>query len=266
MPPERRARVLILMRHGETDWNRQGRVMGTEDVPLNDDGRAQCLRTADLLGRFGVDSIVSSPLARAVESAQLIAERLALEVAEDPDLVEVRFGGWQGLTYNEVLRDPHYARYYDNPATVPTPGGETLADVQTRGLAALGRDRVGRRTLFVSHGDIIRAMICHYLAIPLGKYRRVRVDNCGLTAVVIADGRTEYTHEHRPADDQRHNCPALHSVDLARGLQMSSRSATTHRRGNRSPPLLAGQSHCPQLRPFNAIILIVPLSPCLARH
>ena len=197
------SRYLILMRHGETSWNRELRVMGDADVPLNDTGRRQCREVARMLTGFAIDRIVSSPLLRAVESAEILNDALGLGLTHDTDLAEVRFGRWQGKTYDEILRDPDYAPYRDNPLEHPTPGGETIGDVQRRGLTAFDRLRPGERVLFVSHGDVIRAATCHYLGLPLGEYRRLRIDNCGLTAIARRDRHTEVTFVNLLADPGR---------------------------------------------------------------
>jgi len=193
MPPETdaSARDILICRHGETAWNRERRVMGSLDIPLSDEGRRQCASTAKLLSELGVVRIVSSPLLRAAESARIIAGELGLPVAFDVDLEEVRFGRWQGESYDDVVNDPDFGPYIADPVANATPGGETVVDVQRRGLAALARARPGERTLFVSHGDIIRAVLCHYLGIPVAGFRRLRIDNCGLSGVLERGGRIE---------------------------------------------------------------------------
>ncbi len=191
MPPDGGTKTLLILRHGETSWNRERRIMGAADVPLNEAGRSQCARAAELLAPSAIDAIVTSPLRRAQETAEILGAALGLVVREDPDLEEVRFGSWQGMTYEEVMRDPQYVKYAADPCGSPTPGGETILDVQARGLSAMEKAAVGQRTLFVSHGDIIRSTVCHYLAIPPAQYRRVRIDNCGLSAIDDSGGRTE---------------------------------------------------------------------------
>lgn len=187
--------TLILMRHGETAWNRDRRIMGDLDIPLTDEGRAQCEGAAGLLADYGVTRIVSSPLLRAAESAAIVSSRLGLPVDHDPRLVEVRFGRWQGLTYEDVAADPGYLAFAADPVTQPTPGGETVRDVQARGLEGLGAAMAsagdGDCTLFVTHGDIIRTLLCHFLATPLDQYRRLRTDNAGLSAVALSPGLPE---------------------------------------------------------------------------
>lgn len=209
MPPEGQTdqtqdtRTLILMRHGETDWNRQRRVMGAADIPLNEDGRRQCRAAAAVLATCGVTRIASSPLVRAAESASIVAAQLGVDVGHDPDLEEVRFGRWQGLTYEEIVGDPEYAAFARDPLANPTPGGETILDVQRRGLCALDRAQAGERVLFVSHGDVIRAAISHYLDAPAAEFRRIRVDNCGITAVTERRGRPEVKFVNALADPER---------------------------------------------------------------
>lgn len=199
--------TLILMRHGETAWNRERRIMGDLDIPLTDEGRAQCEGAAALLAGYGVTRIVSSPLVRAAESAAIVSARLGLPVEHDARLVEVRFGQWQGLTYEEVGADPRYAAFAADPVANPTPGGETVRDVQARGLeglaAAMATAGDGDCTLFVTHGDIIRTLLCHFLATPLDHYRRLRTDNAGLSAIALSPGLPEVKFLNVLADIER---------------------------------------------------------------
>lgn len=203
MSPERETRSFLVIRHGETEWNRARRVMGNADVPLSERGRAQCELAATVLPRFDVQRIVSSPLLRAAQTAEIFAAALGLAVTYDPDLEEVHFGRWQGLTYDEIRHDPDYHAFMADPLTRQTPGGETILDVQRRGVAGLGRLGAGERVLFVSHGDIIRSSLCHFLAIPLSEFRRLRVDNCGMSAVTLRGDRAEVKFVNMLADPDR---------------------------------------------------------------
>jgi len=191
MPPETSGRDILICRHGETLWNRESRIMGSLDIPLSEVGRRQCELLGEVLREFGVTRIVSSPLARAEQTARILAESLDVELSFDADLEEVRFGRWQGLTYEQIRQDPEWDYFVADPVRRPTPGGETVIDVQARGLAAIGRARPGERTLFVSHGDIIRATLCHFLAVPLEQFRRLRIDNCGVSALTHDRDRVE---------------------------------------------------------------------------
>lgn len=191
------------MRHGETLWNRERRIMGALDIPLSTEGRAQCFAAAEVLGGLGLQRIVSSPQSRAVETAEIVADALGLPVQADADLEEVHFGSWQGQTYTQVAQDPLYATYASDPLRNATPGGETLLDVQQRGLRALERLRADEVVLCVSHGDILRSLLCHLLAMPLASYRTLRVDNCGLSAFRLTQGGVESKFVNYLADPKR---------------------------------------------------------------
>ena len=193
----------ILMRHGETAWNRDRRVMGDLDIPLSDEGRVQCEHAARLLESFAIDRIVSSPLVRARETADIVAAHLGHSIEEDPRLVEVRFGEWQGKTYEDVATDPRYRAFAADPVSNPTPGGDTAESVQRRGLESLATVRAGECVLFVTHGDIIRTLICHFLASPLAAYRRIRTDNGGLSAIAITNAAPEVKFLNMLADPSR---------------------------------------------------------------
>jgi broad specificity phosphatase PhoE len=185
----------ILMRHGETPWNREGRVMGRNPVELSESGRAQVEAAAALAHSLKLDLIVTSPLIRARQTAEIIAGRVGgLEITEDPAIAEVSYGRWEGMTYHELIDDPHYAVYRESPVDYPTPGGETIPHVQARGVAAIHRAveaNPGRRILFVSHGDIIRTVLCYFLGLELKFFNRVRVDNAALSAIQIAGNFAE---------------------------------------------------------------------------
>jgi phosphoserine phosphatase len=182
--------LVLLMRHGETVWNREGRVMGTRPVRLSDEGRIQIRAAAMLAKAFRPELIVTSPLVRARESASILAAELeGVTVLEDERLQEVRYGHWEGMTYDKLLQDEHYRRYREEPLELPTPGGEKISEVQQRGVAALTETVAanhGKRILFMSHGDIIRTILCHFMNLRLQNFRRLRVDNGALSAVDIA--------------------------------------------------------------------------------
>lgn len=177
--------------------------MGDAAIPLSEAGRLQCELAARLLASFDVQRIVTSPLLRATETAEILAASLRVEVGVDPDLEEVRFGRWQGLTYDEIRGDPVYRAFMRDPTTERTPGGETLLDVQRRGVSGLSRVAAGERVLFVSHGDIIRTALCHFMAIPVTEFRRVRVDNCGISAVTLYGEHAEVKFVNLLADPAR---------------------------------------------------------------
>ncbi len=185
----------ILMRHGETLWNREGRVMGRNPVELSENGRAQ-VEAAILPARvLKLDLIMTSPLVRARQTAEIIADGLGgVEIIEDPTIAEVSYGRWEGMTYHELIDDPHYVVYRESPVEYPTPGGETIPQVQARGVAAIRRviaAHPGRRVLFVSHGDIIRTVLCYFLGLELKFFHRLRIDNAAFSGIQIVGNFAE---------------------------------------------------------------------------
>ena len=180
--------TLFLLRHGKTAWNDAMRVMGRREIPLNRTGILQAKRIAALLPNLKIDAIYTSPLRRTVETAQIVAKANHVPIKIVPDLTEVAFGRWEGLVFAELIKDKTYQRFIRVPLKAAVPGGETIRDVQRRGLKAVRRalnEFPGGRLLLVSHGDVIRAIICHYAHLPLQEFRRLRIDTGSLTALEV---------------------------------------------------------------------------------
>jgi alpha-ribazole phosphatase/probable phosphoglycerate mutase len=177
--------VALFMRHGETAWNREGRVMGRNPIELDAEGRAQVTASIPFARLLKPELIVTSPLARARQSAEIIAAGVgSVPMAEDPQLSEVLYGRWEGMVYDDLIHDAGYLNYRDHPLDTPTPGGETIAQVQSRGVEAVRRavgDNNDKRILFVSHGDIIRTILCYFMRLELAHFRRIRVDNAAFS-------------------------------------------------------------------------------------
>lgn len=143
--------MFAFIRHGQTDWNRDDRLQGSSDIPLNDTGRAQAHEAAVLLADGGWDAIVSSPLSRARETAEIIAADLRIELGPGyPAFVERDYGVNEGGSSSEIV-----ARHPDRDY----PGAESLASVVARGTAGLAEvadDFGDRDTIIVCHGTLIR--------------------------------------------------------------------------------------------------------------
>lgn len=153
--------ALVLIRHGETDWNAAGRLQGRTDVPLNDVGRAQARNAGTALAGGGWDLLVSSPLRRAVETATLIGAASGLELALTlPGLLERDYGRSEG-EYLNGLSEPEMTRIFG--------AAEAEEDVAERGVAALRRlvrQHPGRRIVAVAHGTLIRLTMSALLGRP----------------------------------------------------------------------------------------------------
>jgi broad specificity phosphatase PhoE len=182
--------TIFLMRHGETAWNQEKRVMGRLEIPLSRKGIAQGKRIAKLLPDLEIRAIYTSPLRRALETARILAKECHKSVKINSNLTEVAFGRWQGYRFDDLIKDEAYHRFLRTPLRATVPGGETIVDVQRRGLRAIRRairEYPKDRLLFVSHGDVIRAILCHYLKLPLQEFRRLRIDN-GTLSTLEVDG------------------------------------------------------------------------------
>jgi broad specificity phosphatase PhoE len=178
--------TVFLLRHGETGWNKQGRVMGRTQVPLDADGIKQIQKIAPLVATLELDGIYTSPLRRAVQTARVVAEGTNLPICKSEGLNEIAFGEWAGRHFDDLIDEALYRRFIKSPARTVLPGGETISDVQRRGLSVINeaaQNVPGGRFLFVSHGDVIRAILSHYIKLPLNEYRRLRVDNGSLSAL-----------------------------------------------------------------------------------
>ncbi len=163
-------RILFLFRHGETDWNREGRLQGHTDTSLNPTGLAQAEVLARRLLPYRLDAIVSSDLARALTTGRIIAEALGLPLTSDPGLRETNVGEAEGLLWAEAkarFGEELTERWYAEDAAFP--GGETGPATLARGLAALRRFAIAhpyRRIGVSTHGAMLRQLVRH--ALPPG--------------------------------------------------------------------------------------------------
>lgn len=180
--------LFFLLRHGETTWNKNGRVMGRLEVPLNRRGILQAKHIAKIVSHLKIDAVYTSPLKRALQTAKIVARGIKAPFNIDRELTEVSVGRWEGCDFNQLVRDKSYHRFIKSPLTAKVPGGETMRDVQKRGRQVLkraARKYPRGRLLFVTHGDVIRAILCHHLRLSLGEFRRLRIDNGSLTALEV---------------------------------------------------------------------------------
>jgi probable phosphoglycerate mutase len=163
--------LLFLFRHGETDWNHEGRLQGHTDTPLNATGLAQARALVERLRPHQLDAVLSSDLARAWTTARIVAEGLGIPLIREPGLREAQIGEAEGLFWPEVksrFGEALTERWFtDDDAAFP--GGETGLETRTRGLDALRRfvaDQPYRRIGVSTHGAMVRQLMKH--ALPPG--------------------------------------------------------------------------------------------------
>ena len=207
--------VLYLVRHGETEWNRQRRMQGRLDSRLTPEGRAHARMHGRLLARETVGHMIVSPLGRTRETAELILEGCEVPVTYDERLVERHCGDWEGLTIDEIAdRFPEEwtARSLD-PFHHRPPAGENLPDMLQR-IAPLA-DRLHelpvRKLAIVSHGISGRVLLTHFLGLKPSEADRVRQPNDLVYRLSFSDG--EVSCDHFRDGDGPHPGLFLHAPD-----------------------------------------------------
>jgi broad specificity phosphatase PhoE len=186
--------TIVLVRHGETDWNRERRFQGHADTLLNDAGRAQAADLADSLTSERLDVVYTSPLRRACETAAIIAARLRLDVRPLDALREIHVGDWEGLTIEEVRR-----RYPESASAdwhSGWPGGETYEELSARvlpALVSLAREHPNERILAVTHAGPVRAALAAAMGLSYDDARPIigSLENCVAFRIAIRDGKLE---------------------------------------------------------------------------
>ncbi len=189
--PDSQTTVLLLIRHGATKINLENppRLQGRQpDVPLSPTGWQQAQQTSQFLAPWPVAAVYSSPLLRAQQTAQTIAQPHGLPVEVKEDLAECDLGDWAGMTWPEIMeRDgDYYRRFLESPEVVGYRGGENLTQVLQRTAPAverIGRKHTGKVIAVVAHNIVLRAYFCHLLGLPLKQWRAIRQDNCGVNVV-----------------------------------------------------------------------------------
>jgi len=157
---------IIMIRHGQTEWNALHRYQGHTDIKLNQVGRMQARQVAQYLSQTEqIEAIYCSDLARSMETAQIIAREIKLPVMADRRLREIHFGKWEGLTFSEVYDQfkPEFDTWFNNTSDFRAPGGESFQDLLNRSLQAV-QEIAGKHTGTVAvatHGGVIMALLYH---------------------------------------------------------------------------------------------------------
>jgi probable phosphoglycerate mutase len=184
---------VLLVRHGENEFVTTHRLAGrTPGVRLNERGCQQAQALVGYLKEQPVDVVYSSPLDRCLETAEPFAAQRGLPVVVEPGVVEVDYGGWQGADLRELGKLSEWAQVQHYPSMFRFPGGETLREVQARGVAAIEQLRARHPDQVVaifSHGDVIRTALAHYLGVPLDLFQRIAIATASVSVLGFFDGR-----------------------------------------------------------------------------
>jgi broad specificity phosphatase PhoE len=188
--------LLLLARHGETDWNRDRRVQGHTDIPLNEEGRRQAARLAARLQAFEIHAIVASDLARAAETARIVGKTLRLEPAFSAAWREIGLGVLEGRDGHGTQRD--FGELVSAAARHQGPigeGAESFSAFESRivqGFERIGREQPEKNVLVVSHGGTLKTLIAHLLGLPATRVDRLSLrHNVGLSIVDFRRGRPQ---------------------------------------------------------------------------
>ncbi|WP_110519402.1 MSMEG_4193 family putative phosphomutase [Herpetosiphon llansteffanensis] len=182
--------TFLLIRHATNDMVGKALAGWTPNVHLNAEGQAQAQRLAEHLANAPIKAIYSSPLERAVETAQPIAQQLGLEVQILAGVGEIQFGEWTGRTIKELADTPTWTNIQRFPSGTRIPGGETLREMQNRvvdALEALRQQHPNEVIAVFAHADVVKAMIAHYLGVHLDLFQRIIISPASVTVVTVND-------------------------------------------------------------------------------
>ena len=186
----------MLVRHGETDWNKQHRIQGHADAPLNATGIEQAERLASRLAHVRIDAVYSSDVSRTRKTAEIIAEGRGIGVRELSELRERNYGRWEGVTQEEwQATDPEgFAHWKRSPDTYTPPGGESLDEVLARTSRAaehIKEQHLNDDSIVVAgHGAALLVLVVHLLDLPLTYRNNFTLGN---TSLSVLDVGAEHT-------------------------------------------------------------------------
>ena len=188
---------VILVRHGETDWNVREIFRGRIDVALNETGIRQAALLSQYLSGLKLDAIYSSSLRRALKTAETIASHQRLDVKIADGLIDLDYGEWQGLSHKKVREEYKglYAEWIKNPHRVKMPGGESLDEVTNRAAGAVNEANTRHQgtVVLVSHRAVNKVLICALLGLDNSHFWNIRQDTGGMTTFIHENERFTLT-------------------------------------------------------------------------
>ena len=184
---------ILLIRHGENDFVGKRLAGHLPGVHLNEKGRKQAELVAGALKEAPIKAIYSSPLERAVETAEPLAAALNLPVTIHPGLTELDFGTWQGKTMRQMHRMKAWKTVMEKASEMRFPQGESYGEVQARMVKAIEEIKSTREkndlVACFSHCDSIRLLLAHYLDMPLDEFHRLNIDTASISLLYVGEGR-----------------------------------------------------------------------------
>ncbi len=180
--------LILLVRHGQTDENVSGHISGQGPAPLNARGQEQAKLAGQVLAPLNITRLISSPVVRASQTATIINAHLQVGIEQEADLREVGYGDWEGQTFQAVRNSNAFRLAMNDPINAVFPNGESLVSVQQRGVRVVETIRQGAAkdvVVLVSHGDVIRTLVAHYLGMTFNDYRRITIDNGAISVIEL---------------------------------------------------------------------------------
>ena len=184
---------LIIVRHGRTEWNRVERFRGRADIGLDGVGMKQAESAAKRIGEWPISAIYSSPLRRALTTAEIMAGPFELKVRLMPGIIDIDYGVWQGLSTEEVItRDGSlYSQWIESPNKVKFPGGESFAEVRERASSAVNgliQQHLKETVVLVSHKVICQILILSLLGLDNSHFWQITQDVCAMNLFEVRGG------------------------------------------------------------------------------
>ncbi len=182
------SQLVLLIRHATADY-KPGRLYGwTPGVHLSSHGRDEAKRLAERLETVKLTALYASPLERCCETAEAITEGRRIEPKVEEKLGEVKYGSWQGRTFKSLIKTPLWRTVQLVPSQARFPGGESILELQQRGVEAVEEIRRRHRRgviAIVSHADMIKVVLAHYLGLHLDLFQRLNVETASVSAVAF---------------------------------------------------------------------------------
>ena len=184
---------IILVRHGETDWNKEQVFRGRIDVPLNSTGLQQAKETGEALSGQKIDAIYSSPLSRAIQTANGIALfHSHITIKETKGFIDIDFGKWQGMPHKDVKDEFKglYDTWQREPHNLKMPDGEGLDDVRLRAMESLNHilcSHASETVVIASHRVVNKVVLCAVLGLSNQHFWRIRQDTCAINVFEDSD-------------------------------------------------------------------------------
>lgn len=192
-------RRLILIRHGQTQWNSEKRYIGLTDQGLNEKGKSQALGLATALQETNPSAIYSSTLKRARQTASIISRACKIKPKLIAGLDEIDFGAWEGLTLDEIKNGDHSCKIYDwqdLPDDFQMPAGERWSDFQARvkkGFDEILAESSGETAVVITHAGVIKYSLCYLLKISPSNFWSFQIDHGSMTVVKIDKNQATIT-------------------------------------------------------------------------